>query len=131
MYNHLLYFTYWLTNSFVFFLSSIIVPDRNVILGSWRFNNIESSIYAGFWATFLIWVWWDFAIAKKFNLENKIIAFGFFFFVNFFSIYVVSRFSRFTGFELVNYQWVFVIGFAVTFLQRIIRKVIVRRSQFL
>lgn len=123
-----MYFAYWLINSFVLYLASWVIPDNNVILGNWRFNSVESSFYAGFWLTFLIWIWWDFAIAKKINLKNKIVAFGFFWFVNFFSIWVVSRFSHFTGFELVNYQWVLAIGFAATVLQRTTRRLIIKRN---
>lgn len=113
-----MYFAYWVINAFVLYLASVLMPD-NVVLGSWRFSNIESSIYAGFWLTFLIWVCWDFAIAREFNLKNKTIAFIFFSLINAIAIWIVSRFASVTGFELINYQWAPVIGFASTILQKI------------
>lgn len=119
MYNHLMYFAYWVINSLVLYLASWILPENNVVLGNWRFSSIESSIYAGFWLTFLVWVFWDFAIAREFNLKKKMVAFGFFLIVNSISIWVISRFSNITGFELINYQWAFIIGFAATLLQRV------------
>lgn len=118
MYNHLMYFAYWMINSLVLYLAGWAIPN-NVLLGNWRFNSIESSIYAGFWLTFLIWACWDFAIARKFNLKNKTATFVFFLLVNAISIWVVSRFSNITGFELTNYQWAFAIGFVITLLQRV------------
>lgn len=122
-----MYFAYWMINSFILYLASMLIPD-NVVLGNWRFNSIESSIYAGFWLTFLIWVCWDFAIARKFNLKNKTATFVFFLLVNAISIWVVSRFSGITGFEIVNYQWILAIGFVATFLQKIPWKFVGPRS---
>ena len=119
MYNHLMYLAYWLINSSVLLIASSVIPD-NVTLGSWRFNGIESALYAGFWITFLIWIFCDFAMARKFNLSRKIVSFGFFFIVNSFSIWAVSMFSGITGFELIHYEWVLVIGFVVTILQKVI-----------
>ena len=119
MYNHLMYFAYWVINSFVLYLATWVLPEKSVTLGNWRFSSIESSIYAGFWITFLIWVCWDFAMAKKFNLRNKIVSFFFFLFVNAISIWVVSRFSNITGFEVINYQWILAIGFVATIFQRV------------
>lgn len=119
MYNHLMYFAYWVINSFVLYAASWLIPDKNVTLGNWRFNSIESALYAGFWMTFLIWVAWDFAMARKFSLNKKIVAFLFFLCINFMSIWVVSRFSSITGFELKNYLWGVAIGFIITLLQKV------------
>jgi len=127
MYNHLLYLGYWLTNSIVLLLSTL-VTGNSVILGGDRFNTLEASIYAGFWLTFLIWVWWDFAIARKFKLDKGVIIFGFFLFVNIFSLVAVSRFHFFTGFELINYFWVLAIALLATILQRVAWKLIVNRG---
>lgn len=119
MYNHLLYLTYWIINTIVLFVVRSLIPGNNVILGSERFNGFESSIYAGFWLTFLVWIWWDFAIAKKIKLDKTITTIGFFLFVNSLSIWMVSRFSYFTGFALTNYAWALGIGIVVTLLQRV------------
>ena len=125
MSNHLLYFGYWLVNSLLLFIASLVLPESVMKLGSWRFNSLESSLYAGFCITFLIWVWWDFALAHKFTLDNKMFAFAFFVFVNSFSILAVSTFSYFTGVEVISYIWIVIIGLVVTILQRVTRSFIV------
>lgn len=130
MHNHLLYFGYWIVNSFLFYIASRAIPDNVVKLGSWRFSSLESSLYAGFCLTFLVWVWWDFALARRFNFNKKFITFLFFIFVNCFSIWAISRFSYFTGVEVTNYNWIIVIGLAATILQRFIRRVIVNKGSF-
>lgn len=119
MYNHLLYLTYWLINSVVLLVINSLIPGNSIILGDGRFNAIESSIYTGFWLTFLIWLWWDFAIAKKIKLENKMFMLGFFLCVNSISIFMISRFPYLTGFVLKNYAWAIGIGFIATLLQRV------------
>jgi hypothetical protein len=118
MYNHLMYFAYWVINSFILYLAGVFVPD-SVSLGNWRFNSLESALYAGLWLIFLIWVCWDFAIARGFNLKNKTVSFLFFLLANTVSVWVVSRFSGIIGFELVHYQWALAIGFVATILQKI------------
>ena len=128
MYNHLLFLAYWFINSTVLFIARSLVPDNSIILGNWRFNSFESSIYAGFWLTFLIWVWWDFAIARKIKLDKTVITFGFFFLVNSISIWMVSRFSYMTGFGLTNYAWALAIGLTATLLQRVGWRLIVLRG---
>lgn len=127
MYNHLLFLSYWFVNTSVLFIAGVL-PGRNVILGDWRFNSFESSVYAGFWLTFLIWVSWDFAIARRFKLDKLPVTLGFFLFVNSISIWAVSRFSSVTGFVLVNFFWALVIGCVVTLLQRVVWKLIVKKS---
>lgn len=126
MYNHLLFLSYWLVNAVVLFLAGSL-PGHNVILGNGRFNSFESSFYAGFWLTFFIWVFWDFAIARKFKLDKEGVTLSFFLFVNSLSIWAVSRFYFMTGFELTNYLWVLIIGLTVTLLQRVAWRVVVLR----
>ena len=117
MYNHLLYFTYWFFNSLVLYAFSLIVPG-DVILGNWRFSSIESSIYAGFWITFFIWVLWDFAIAKGVKFDSMTVTMGYFWLVNAFSFWIVARFSEMAGFGISGYYWAFVIGLAAYLLPK-------------
>lgn len=127
MYNHLLYVGYWLINSILAYLSSALVPNNIIKLGSWRFTTLESSLYAGFVLTFLIWVWWDFALGRRFNFKNKFTTFIFFLIANSFSIFAISRFSYFTGFEVTSYIWIPIIALAATIMQRLTRMAIIKR----
>ena len=125
MYNHLLYLGYWIVNTTVLLLASFFIPA--VRLGQQRFNSLESAVYAGFWLTFIIWVWWDFAIARRIKIEGKIANFTIFFIVNSLACWAVSRFYFVTGFVLTNYLWALIIGLMATFLQKIAWRVVVLR----
>lgn len=127
MYNHLLYFSYWLVNMCVLYLVSLFVPGELIHLGSWRFSSLEAAFYSGFFLTFLVWIWWDFALARKFDFDKTVTVLLFFLFVNYFSLLVISRFSYITGFEIYNYIWAFVIALVTTSMQRVVRKIIVQR----
>lgn len=128
MYNHLLYFGYWIINAVVLFLTGYLLPE--VRLGSWRFSSIEASLYAGFCLTFLVWVWWDFALARRFDFNKKNRVFLFFLCVNYFSLLVISRFEWMTGFSVSSYLWAFVISLVATSMQQVIHSLIVRKRSF-
>ncbi|OGE25571.1 hypothetical protein A3H85_00165 [Candidatus Daviesbacteria bacterium RIFCSPLOWO2_02_FULL_40_8] len=130
MYNHLLYLGFWFTNSLTIFLSQYIIPG-NIVLGNWRFNRLEAAIYAGFWLTFLFWVWWDFAIHRKLKSDNKMISFFVYLVVNSLAIWAVSTFHYVLGFQLLGYLWAFAIGFVMTILQAFAWKIVVRHANYL
>lgn len=127
MYNHLLYFSYWIINSLVLYVFSSI-GSPNVVLGNWRFGPIEACIYAGFWITFIVWSLWDFAMARGVKFDVGIVTFGYFWTANIFSFWLVSRFSQYAGFGVANYLWILLMALAAFFIQRLAWKVIVRKS---
>lgn len=128
MYTHLLFFAYWIINSLVLFTASVIIPGNEVTLGSWRFSGIESAIYAGFWLTFLIWVWWDFAIARRLNSTKKFVAVSYFLFVNVFCIFALSRFPALTGLTLKSFWLAVILGVVTTTLQRLAWRRMVKKG---
>lgn len=127
MYNHILYVSYWVVNALVLF-SAGIFSGQYVILGNNRFGSIESSIYASFWITFIIWVCWDFAMSRDFKLDKKIVTLTFFFIINLFAFWAVSKFYNTVGFHLTNYIVVFVIAVIATLLQRFAWTLVVNKS---
>lgn len=129
MYNHLLYLGYWFVNSLVLFFSSFFITD--IHLGNARLNSIESAIYAGFWLTFCVWIWWDFAIARNLTFKGKGVSFLIFVIVNSASLFIISKFRFATGFEMSGLVWLLGIASIVTFLQRIVWKLVVSKSSFL
>lgn len=127
MYNHLLYFTYWLFNSAVLYTFYIIFGG-DVVLGNWRFGPVESAIYSGFWVTFFIWVLWDFALAKGVKFDSGTVTFGYFFIANIFAFWLVSRFSEYAGLGITSYLWALTLGFAAYLLQRLAWRIIVGKK---
>ncbi len=128
MYNHLLYLGYWIVNTALLYLLSLFIPA--VGLGNERLSSIESALYTGFWLTFCVWVWWDFAIAKKINLSRRTAVMAFFI-INCFGLLAVSRFSFMTGFRIDLSLWVFVVGAIATVLQRVVWRMVVGKSSAL
>lgn len=126
MYNHLLYFTYWLVNSLVLYAISSFSND--VVLGNWRFGALEAAIYAGFWVTFFVWAMWDFAIAKGVKFDTGFVTLGYFWLVNAFSFWIVARFSEFTGLGITSFYWAFIIGLGAYLVQRITRSLVVGKA---
>lgn len=127
MYNHLLYFSYWIVNSLALYVFTLIAPG-NVVLGNWRFSPIEAAIYAGFWVTFLVWVLWDFAMAKGVNFDTGLVTLGYFWSANIFAFWLVSRFSEYAGFGITNYLWAIVIALFAYILQRFTWRVVVGKK---
>src|SRR3972149_11378843 len=124
MYNHLLYFSYWIVNVLVLYTFTFLAPG-SVVLGNWRFSPVESAIYAGFWVTFFVWVLWDFAIAKGVKFDSALVTLGYFWSANIFAFWLVSRFSEFAGFGIASYLWAVVVALGAYFAQRIVRKLVV------
>lgn len=128
MYNHVLYFGYWLATSVSLYIFASIFPD-SVVLGNWRFGMVESAFYAGFWVTFFIWCFWDFAIAKGLQFETPLVSLGYFWSVNLFSVWLVARFSQYSGLGISDHIWAVVVGLGAHSLQRLVRKIVVSRSK--
>lgn len=127
MYNHLLYFCYWLINAAVLYVFALLFQG-NVVLGNWRFSPVESAIYAGFWVTFFIWVLWDFAIAKGVKFDSSAVTLGYFWIGNAFSLWIVARFSQYAGLGVSSYFWVLVVGLVAYILQRLVRRMVVGKK---
>ena len=127
MYNHLLYFSYWIVNAVVLYVFSIWFGG-DVVLGNWRFGALESAIYSGFWVTFLLWSFWDFAIAKGVKFDSALVTLGYFWSANIFAFWLVSRFSEFAGFGIASYLWAIAIALFAYIVQRLTRRFVVGRK---
>jgi hypothetical protein len=124
MYNHLLYFVYWLFDSIIIYVFGLVFPT-SVVLGNWRFGPIEAAIYAGFWVTFFVWLLWDFALSKGVKFDMGIVTLGYFWSANIFAFWTVSRFSQYAGLGISGYYWAFIIGLAAYFVQRLAWRIVV------
>jgi len=127
MYNHLLYFTYWIVNALIIYIFGLLAPG-DVVLGNWRFGAIEASIYAGFWITFFVWLLWDFAISKGIKFDTGIVTLGYFWAVNIFAFWIVARFSQYAGLGIRSYIWAILMGFIAYAVQRLAWKFIIEKN---
>lgn len=122
MYNHLLYFTYWVINSLLVSLFHFMFPE-NFVLGTWKLTSLEASIYSGFWITFVIWIFWDFIFAKNIKIKGLKL-FLWFWIANIVGIWITTHMSNFTGFGISFFYLAIILGFFTNIIQRIIRKFI-------
>jgi len=112
----------------VIYLVKWLWPE-SLVLGSWRFAEIESAIYVGFWMTFLVWLIWDFAQARGFKMDNWSTTWLFFGIVNCATVWAVTRFGFYLGLEISQISWMLVIGLSVTLLQRLVLTLMVERRR--
>jgi len=127
LYNHILYFSYWLINAVVLFVLNLIFPE-NVVLGNWRFSAIEAAIYASFWQTFFIWVIWDYLLARGTTLKSGVSVWFYFLAVNTVGIWIIARLPHFLGLGIASWLWALVIGILANWLQRIAWSAITKRE---
>jgi len=127
LYNHVLYLVYWLVNSAALYLFSFVFTD-GVILGNYRFNPIESALYAGFWVTVFLWAMWDFVYARGAKLGSEAGTDLIFWGINSVAVWLVSRFSHIAGFGISSFLWAFILGGVVTFIQRLTWKMFVEKK---
>lgn len=117
MYNHHLYFMYWLVNSIILYALGFIFP-ATIQLGNGRLMPLESAIYSGFWLTFIVWSMWDYIIMRRARLEPEYVALGYFLLVNTLGVMLVAYFTRFTGLNVQNFWWCLGIAFGANIFQR-------------
>ena len=117
MYNHILYFYFWVANCLVLLVFNQVF-SIDVVLGNWRFGIIEAAAYSGFWQTFMIWLFWDFALARRIDLSRPLVKFVYFYPVNVFSFWLVARFANYSGLGISNFIMAFILGLAGYWLQQ-------------
>lgn len=128
MYNHQLYLLYWTVNSVVLYFAAMFFPIA-LSLGGGRFVPIEAAIYSGFWMTFVVWIMWDFMIAKRVNLEPEYVGFIFFLLINIVGVWTVARFTHYSGIQITNFAWVCILAVCANILQRIVRSILVSKPK--
>lgn len=119
MYNHALYFSYWFVNALVFYFAAKVFPE-SVVLGTWKFSSLEAAIYSSFWLTVLIWTTWDFVFSrvKKVSFNGNWISIFYFWLMNGLSVWLVARFSQYTGLGISNWLWAAILGGVAYVFQR-------------
>lgn len=127
MYNHILYFSYWVVN-FVVLLALHWIFPQSVVLGNWRFAPAEAAIYTAFWQTFFIWIIWDYLLAKEVKIKSGISVWIYFWAVNTVGVWILARLPHFLGLGVTSWYWAVVIGILANWLQRIAWSIITKNS---
>lgn len=120
MYNHWLFFTYWLVNSLVIWFVGAIFP-QDLVLGTWRFTAAEAAIYSGFWVTFVVWIFWDFLLARRYKF-SRLLNFFWFWLANTLGIWLMAHINHYSGLGISAYYWAIVLGLVVNLAQSRVRK---------
>lgn len=127
MYNHTLYFLYWVVNFVVFYLSSYFL-EGSVVLGNWKFTPIEAAIYSSFWLVFFIWIVWDFLIARRVILKENFYVWIYFWAVNAVGVWLISKMAYFLGLGITKWYFAVIIAFFANMLQRLVFRIVTRRN---
>ena len=92
-----------------------MAPDL-LRLGVNKFTPIEAAVYSGFWMVFIMWVVWDFSLARGFKLGRET---GWIYFLaaNVLAVMAVSVFSTFTGLR-ASVGGIFVLAVVANAIQR-------------
>ena len=127
MYNHVLYFSYWLVSFAVFYLTHLFFPE-NFVLGNRKFVALEAGIYSSFWLVVFLWVIWDFLISRGVKFEQNLASFLYFWAVNAVGIWLVAKLSQLLGLGITSFLWAVGVGFIVNLLQRLVWKFVTKRN---
>jgi len=128
MYNHYLYLAYWVANTAILYLFGWVFPE-SIVLGSYRFNSLEAAFYAAFWVTFFIWLFWDFALAKRVRFNVPVVTNSYFFIVNTLSFWLVSKLARITAFGIQRFYWAIAIAIVAVIFQHWVKQLVVGKTR--
>jgi hypothetical protein len=128
MYNHILYLLFWIINTAVIYAASQLYPE-GIVIGTWKYSQIEAAFYSGFWLTFIIWVTWDFAIARNIKLTSTFNSFAYFFIANVVGIWLITRFPNITGIGIPHYTWAIMLGLVTVIVQRFSWELLVKKTR--
>ncbi len=119
------FFLFWLFNFLSIRLLGLLVPHM-IVLGNWRLTPIEASIYAGFWLTFFVWTMKEYMSVRKVEFEPPALMHYFSFVVNCFGIWIVSRYSQYTGLGITSFWWAIVLG-GVAFVLQLVTWIVISK----
>lgn len=127
MYNHILYFSYWLVSFAVFYLVSLVFP-QDFVLGNWKFSPVEAAIYSSFWLTVFIWIVWDFLLSRGVKLKDNLATWLYFWAVNAVGIWLVAKLSQILGLGIKSYLWAIGAAFFVNLAQRLAWQFVTKKN---
>ena len=127
MYNHILYFSYWLVSFAVFYLTHWLFQE-DFVLGNWRLTALEAGIYASFWLVVFVWVIWDFLLSRKVELKDNLATWLYFWAVNAVGIWLLGKLSQILGLGIKSYLWAIGVGLVVNLAQRLAWKWVTKRN---
>jgi len=109
MKKYIPFFTFWILNSLILFILSVIFPN-NIVFG----NDVLSGVFAAFWTGFILTFlsWLAKPILAKFNFKlsgvrNRML---FYFALNVILIWILARIPNFTGFGITRFTWAIILG---------------------
>ena len=126
MQSQTFFFLFWLLNLLSIRLLWIIFPNM-IVLGNWRLTPMEAALYAGFWLTFFVWTMKEYLIVRNVKFEPPVLMHRFSFVVNCLGVWIISRYSQYTGLGITSFWWALVLGGAAYLFQLVVWTVIGKR----
>jgi len=108
--------SFWLLNSFLFFLASVILP-KNFELGSSTIPVSLAHFWSGAWLTFVVWMSKPVFSKVGVKPQRGFLTFIFYWLANSVVIWVLARLAEYTGLEISKFYWAVILGFIVNLAQ--------------
>ncbi len=110
------YIIFWLANSTIFYLSSLILP-RNFELGSATIPENLAFLWVGAWLTFIVWFSKPVITQIGLKLEGEAQNFIFYWASNSITIWILARVAEFSGFGISRFFWAIILGLVMNTIQ--------------
>lgn len=98
---------------------NLLFPDM-VVVGNANFGTFGASVISSFWITFFVWSLWEYMIVRNVKFDTDEFFYSYACFLNVFGVWLISRYSEYSGLGVVNFGWVVVLGLASTIVQKLL-----------
>lgn len=119
MKKYLPFLSIWLVNAVLIYLVSLVLPAYYV-LGTHVISELPGAVLSGFLVTLFCWAAKPIVASLKVKLEGRVKMVFFYWTCNTIAIWLVARFSIYTGFGIAAYYWAIALGFVANFMQWLI-----------
>lgn len=110
------YISFWILNSSIFYLGSIVFP-KNIELGTFRVPENLAPFWAGALLTFIVWFSKPIVVQLGFKPQGEIQAFLYYAVANSVTLWILARFAEFSGFGISRFYWAIGLGLVINLLQ--------------
>lgn len=117
--NSLLFWVFWFLEFVIIFTLNLLFPDM-VVLGNSSFSGLSSALISSFWVTFVVCSLWEYMFVRNVNFDTQEFFYSYSLFINILGVWLVSRYSQYTGIGMFSFGWVIILGAIATLVQKLL-----------
>lgn len=123
MKKYLPFISIWLVNTVLIYLAALVLPAY-FVLGTHLITDLPGAVLSGFLLTAFCWAAKPIVASLRIKLEGRMQMFVFYWASNFVAIWLIARFSPYTGFGIAAYYWAIALGLVASFAQWVMWQVL-------